>query len=160
MQATVSKITTFFVFLSLFLSSGCNKESNDIIPDVCINFYIDLAYDPLFFDLSAAGNSVIITSTTNNWGACAAGYNDNGVIVYNSGFGYFAYDRTCPYCYKVSGLSVPVNIDGVYAVCPECGTSYAMPSSGTPTAAGPGRYPLKNYRTTQSGYSIHVWNNY
>jgi len=161
MRTIASNLITFFIFVPfLAVTSSCNKELNEIIPDVCVNFYVDLVYDPLFYDLTAAGNSVIITSTTNNWGACAAGYDDNGIIVYNAGYDYYAFDCTCPNCYKISNLSIAVKIDGVYAVCPECGTNYALPSSGTPTSAGPGRYQLKNYRTNLSGYYLKVWNNY
>jgi hypothetical protein len=158
MHTPGSKIVTFFFLFSLLITTSCRKYE-DVIPDTCVSFEIDLVYDPLFYDLSAGGgNSVIVTSATNNWGVCAAGYDNNGIIVYNSGDGYFAYDRTCPYCYKVGGTSVAVKIDGVDAVCPLCGTIYLLPSYGTPTSAGPGQYMLKNYRTRFSGYYIRVWN--
>jgi len=67
-----------------------------------------------------------------------------------------AYDRTCPYDFAVNGKSIKVNIDGIFAVCPECGTTYALPSFGTPYS-GVGRYPLKNYKTTFNGQIVHVW---
>jgi hypothetical protein len=157
MRTCDSKIATFFLFIILFTATSCNGKYNDVIPDVYVDFFIDLVYDPLFYDLTAAGNSVVITSSTNNWGTRSAGYDGNGIIVYYSGDDYYAYDRTCPYCYKLGGQSVAVEIDGIYAVCPECGTNYALPSYGTPTS-GPGEYMLKNYHTKMSGYSVHVWN--
>lgn len=157
MYTTHSKIRTFFFLFILVSFTSCRKYT-DVIPDTCVNFYIPLENDIQFFDLTAPGNSVIINSYTNNWGACAAGFDNNGIIVYNSGDGYYAYDRTCPYCYKEGNLSIAVKIDGVYAVCPQCGTNYALPSYGTPTKPGPGQYMLKNYRTQLSGNGLHVWN--
>ncbi len=137
-------------------SSSCGKYEN-VIPDTCVDFTINFG-DPEFFNLLAAGNSVVVTKSTFN-NLCSAGFGDNGIIVYNSGEDYYAYDRTCPYCYKVGGLSIAVVIDGIYAVCPECKTNYALPSFGTPTKAGPGQYMLKNYRTRLEGYNnLRVWN--
>jgi len=157
MHTSGSKIAILFL-LSIFIASTSCGKYEDVIPDTCVNFDINLTYDVLFFDLSAAGNSVVVTSSTNNWGACASGFGNNGIIVYNSGDGYYAYDCTCPYCYKLGGQSIAVEVDGIYAVCPECGTNYALPSYGTPTKAGPGQYMLKNYRTQLSGNLLHVWN--
>jgi hypothetical protein len=156
MHTSGSKITILFLLTTFISLTSCHKYE-DVIPDTCVNLDIDFS-DYEFFNLSVAGSSVVVTEFTNNWGACAAGFGGNGIIVYNSGDGYFAYDRTCPYCYKVGGTSVAVKIDGVYAVCPECGTNYALPSYGTPTKAGPGQYMLKNYRTQLSGNWLHVWN--
>ena len=68
---------------------------------------------------------------------------NNGIIVYNGGDGqFYAYDRTCPHDYEVNNLSIKVKIDFTIAVCPECGTTYALSASGTP-ASGKGRYPIK-----------------
>ena len=74
---------------------------------------------------------------------------------------FFAYDRTCPHDYAVNGLSVRVNIDpsnSLNAICPECGTNYALAAGGAPSK-GVGRYPLKNYRTSFDGTNVRVWNN-
>jgi len=157
MHTSGSKITILFLLTTFISLTSCHKYE-DVIPDTCVNFDIDLTYDVQFYNLSSPTNSVVVTKSTNNWGACAAGFGDKGIIVYNSGYGFFAYDCSCPYCYKVGGLSVAVKIDGIYAVCPECGTTYVLPSYGTPTKAGPGQYMLKNYRTQLSGNWLHVWN--
>jgi len=157
MHTSVPKIAILFL-LSIFIASTSCRKYEDVIPDTCVNFVINFG-DPEFFNLVAAGNSVVVTESTNNWGACAAGFGENGIIVYNSGDGYYAYDCTCPYCYKLGGLRVAVKIDGIYAVCPECGTNYTLPSYGTPTKTGPGQYMLKNYRAeVYGGSALHVWN--
>jgi len=153
------KRTFFSIIIVLTISlSSCNKN-NDVIPDVYVNFTLDLN-DPQFVNLSALGGSDTIDSRTNNWGRDAAGYNNNGIIIYRGVDEFFAYDRTCPHDYNLGDLSIKVNIDLKYytmAVCPECGTMYSLGAYGTPYS-GIGRYPLRNYKTSFDGRFVHVWN--
>lgn len=145
------------IFIIIILSAGCSREKNDVIPDVYVDFTISLS-DPLFFSLNAPGNAVAVSHLTNNLGSAAAGFDFNGIIIYNAdNTQFYAYDRTCPHDYAVNNQSIKINIGGIYAVCPQCGTTYALPSGGNP-ASGPGRYPLKNYRTSFNGTLVHVWN--
>lgn len=142
--------------LAITLSS-CNKNKNDVIPDVDVDFNLDLN-DPQFVNLNAMGGSDTVDSRTNNWGTGAAGFAGNGIIIYRGPDEFYAYDRTCPYDYAVNSLSIKVKIDFTLAVCPKCGTTYALAAFGTP-ASGIGRYPLKNYRTSFDGRFVRVWNN-
>lgn len=135
---------------------SCTKAKNDVIPDVYVNFTLDIN-DPEFINLTAIGSDTVDAST-NNWGSGAAGFNGNGIIVYNGGDAFYAFDRTCPHDYEVNGLSIRVKIDFTIATCPNCGTTYSLSASGTP-ASGVGRYPLKNYRTSFDGRFVRVWNN-
>jgi nitrite reductase/ring-hydroxylating ferredoxin subunit len=152
-----AKIVIFLItVLMAVLLTSCKKSKNDVIPDVYVDFYIDLN-DIIFRDLDAIGNHVIVTSQTNLWGPKSAGYNDNGIIVYRSDLENFnAYDRTCPHDFAVNELSIKVNVDFTIAICPRCGTNYALSAGGMPMS-GPGRYPLKNYKTSFDGQSVHVW---
>jgi nitrite reductase/ring-hydroxylating ferredoxin subunit len=158
-MASDSKIRYFFitlVFTIIFCS--CNKK-NDVIPYAHVSFTLDLN-DPEFVNLNAMGGSVTVDSHTNNWGIYAAGYDGNGIIIYAGIDEFYAYDRTCPHDYAVNGLSVKVNIDksnSTIAICPKCGTTYALSAAGTP-ASGVGRYPLKNYRTSFQGNYVTVSN--
>ena len=151
---------SFILFIATFVT-GCKKDRNDVIPDVYVDFYISLN-DPQFFDLTASGNAVYVSASTNNLGEKAAGYDNNGIIIFRvSEDEFYAYDRTCPYDYAVNGKSIQVNItDLIYAVCPECGTKYALPNFGTPLSGFVGTYPLKNYKTYFDGLNIHVWNKF
>lgn len=150
------------IVMSLMTLQSCDNEKNDVIPDIRINFTIDLATDPEFFDLYTNPLSfALITSSHRYLGIGTGGYDDNGIIIYNTGmegFEFYAFDRTCPHCYITSSTSVAVDVDFTYAVCPVCHTNYALSSSGAPTEAGPGRYYLKNYHTSLSGYYLNVWN--
>jgi nitrite reductase/ring-hydroxylating ferredoxin subunit len=152
----VSKIRFFLIILILTGSFCACSKKNDVIPDVYVDFTLDL-FDPEFVTLNAIGGDTI-NAHTNNWGRGAAGFDGNGIIVYNGGDGqFYAYDRTCPHDYEVNNLSVKVNIDFTIATCPKCGTKYALSASGTP-ASGVGRYPLKNYRTSFDGRYVRVYN--
>jgi hypothetical protein len=156
---SVSKIR-FFLIIGILSCSlfACNKK-NDVIPDVYVDFTLDLS-DPQFVDLNAIGGSDTINAHTNNWGRGAAGYNDNGIIISRGAEEFFAYDRTCPHDYEVNNLSIKVRLDPVNfakAVCPKCGTTYELLSYGTPSS-GIGRYPLKNYRTSFDGRYVRVYN--
>jgi nitrite reductase/ring-hydroxylating ferredoxin subunit len=148
----------FFLFTIAFAISmaSCTKAKNDVIPDVYVNFTLDIN-DPEFVSLTAIGSDTV-NAKTNNWGTGAAGFDGNGIIVYNGGDTFYAFDRTCPHDYEVNALSVKVKIDFTIATCPQCGTIYSLSASGTP-ASGVGRYPLKNYRTSFDGRYLRVWNN-
>jgi len=87
----------------------------------------------------------------------AGGFNGNGIIIFSGSDGYYAYDRTCPHDYVTNSLSIKVNIDFIEAICPDCSTHYALAAFGTPSS-GPGRYPLKNYKTRFDGRFLTVWN--
>lgn len=152
-----AKIIIFLITVLTAVSlNSCKKSKNDVIPDVYVDFYVDLN-DIIFRDLDAIGNHVIVTSQTNLWGPNSAGYDNNGIIVYRSDLENFnAYDRTCPHDFAVNGLSIKVNIDGFNAICPQCSTTYALYGLGTPIS-GPGRYQLKNYKTFFNGQIVHVW---
>jgi nitrite reductase/ring-hydroxylating ferredoxin subunit len=153
-----SKIGFLIITLVFAITlSSCSRKKNDVIPDVTIDFTLDLN-DPEFVNLNAMGGSDTIDARTNNWGIYAAGFNGNGIIIYRGPDEFYAYDRTCPHDYAVNELSVKVKVDFTLAVCPKCGTSYALAAFGTP-ASGIGRYPLKNYRTSFDGRYVRVWNN-
>jgi nitrite reductase/ring-hydroxylating ferredoxin subunit len=137
--------------------NSCARSDNDIIPDVYIDFTIDLL-DPEFVTLSAIGISDTIDGSTNNWGSRSAGYDGNGIIIYSGPDEYYAYDRTCPYDFAVNGLSIKVDVDPRIATCPNCGTKYSLSTYGSPVS-GPGKYPLKNYSTSFDGERyVRVWN--
>lgn len=141
----------------IILLPSCERNKNDVIPDTYVEFTLDI-YD--FPDLSSLGGSAIIDKNEIKISdrRYAGGNDDNGIIVYRSLPEEFsAYDRTCPHDYVVNGLSVKVNIDFTLAVCPQCSTKYALSAGGTPYS-GPGRYPLKNYKTRFDGRFVSVWN--
>ena len=158
---SVSNLRIFLLFTLVAMPLiSCERDKNEVIPDVTVDFTITFS-DPEFFDLFySPGTSVLISSAHRHLGLGTAGFDGNGIIVYNTGlqgFEYGAFDRTCPHCYANDDVSVAVNVDGVYAICPRCSTNYALGGSGLPQS-GPGQYYLKNYHTSFTGYSVRIWN--
>jgi hypothetical protein len=162
-MAAGSKIKYFFISLAfLLLPASCENNKNDVIPNVYVDFTMNISSDVLFRDLSSIGNSVIVTYLTNNWGNYSAGYDSSGIIVYRLLEDEFdAYDRTCPYDYAINNKIARVNVsnsNSTIVICPVCGTNYALAAYGSPIS-GPSRYPLKNYRTSFDGLRyVRVWN--
>jgi hypothetical protein len=95
----------FISVLTTLVLISCKKADNNIIPDVYVDFTIDLL-DPEFVALSVIGVSDTIDATTNNWGNRSAGYDGNGIIIYSGPDEYSAYDRTCPYDLAINGLAI------------------------------------------------------
>ncbi len=154
----ILKILIFFIVpVTFILLISCGKGNNDVIPDVKVDFTIDLQ-DPEFSKLTVLGNSDTIDASTHNWGDRSAGYDGNGIIIYTGPDQFYAYDRTCPYDYAVNNLSIRVNVDLSLAVCPLCHTSYSLGAFGIPVS-GSGKYSLKNYNTSlEEDRYLRVWN--
>jgi len=148
----------FFILplaLAIILTS-CTKNENDVIPDEYVDFTMDLIYFINLYNVIGS-DTVDADDIRINYRRYAGGYDGNGIIIYSGAEGYYAYDRTCPHDFVESGASIKVNIDFTIATCPKCGTAYALAAYGTPSS-GPGRYPLKNYRTSFDGRNLRVWN--
>ena len=144
------------ISLVSLLIATCNKEENNIIPDVPTDFVIDLN-DPMFIELNAIGNSVIVTSSYR--GSLSAGYNNHGIIIYRAGQDeFYAFDRTCTF---EEQLNEAVNIDSIRtltAKCPNCGSVYVLPSLAYPEKDGPAVYPLKQYYAEYINNTVWVHN--
>ncbi|MBN1118785.1 MAG: hypothetical protein JXA77_16355 [Bacteroidales bacterium] len=123
----------------------CNNEDPFEFPLVYLNASINIFTDPEFISLIAPGNSLEITHHPN--GDASIGYNNNGIIVYNSGDDkepFYAFDRTCPHDLPAS---VAINSNGSSATCPECGSQFVFPSEGQPSIGSASKYYLKKYKT-------------
>ncbi len=137
-----SKIVFFYSSLVFLLLTTCDKPDPFEIPGVYLDFSINPLTDVEFFDLQAAGSSANITAQS--VGEVSLGYNNNGVIIFNGGDRYYAFDRTCTYEFPVN---VRVEATGSSAKCPECGSVYVLPSMAFPAQGSLSRHPLKEYRT-------------
>jgi nitrite reductase/ring-hydroxylating ferredoxin subunit len=155
---TNSKILFFSIAVIIVYNViSCSKDNTDVIPDVYLDFTLDLQ-DPEFAALLVSGSSDTIDASTHNWGQRAAGFDGNGIIIYTGPDEFYAYDRTCPYDYAVNNLSIRVNVDFSQAECPHCGTKYSLAAFGSPVS-GAGKYPLKNYNTGfEEERFLRVWN--
>lgn len=78
--------------------------------------YVTVNKDGYYLD----GQWVSAVSAMDAWGY-------GGVVAYVSTMGYTAYDLACPYCAE-HGRCRTCTIDGMNAVCPECGEEYDLMS--------------------------------
>ncbi len=120
-----------------------------------MNFMINVNTDAEFISLQVAGNSKEIFYNT--VGASSLGYDNNGLIVYNHGGGFYVFDKTCTYDFPES---VAVDLNGSKAVCPKCGSVFILPSIGAPAEGGLARHSLKEYRNSfnPNTGTLHVYN--
>lgn len=85
-----------------------------------------------------------------------------GVLVYHgvnaSGMDqYYAFDAACPYEAKTS-IIVEITDDGLYAICPKCGSKYDLLNGIANPLEGPSDQYLKQYNVSMQGDKIYVTN--
>lgn len=132
------------LILTVFLS-GCESERfNNFNPNIPnFTFTIDINTNlPLYSSLQFPGNAVYISQ--GNAGV-------RGIIVFNTGSGYNAFDAACPN-QALSSCSTMV-VSGTNAICPCDEESYNLF-----TGLGNLEYPMKRYRVEVNGNFIRVYN--
>lgn len=81
------------------------------------------------------------------------------VVVHGVGEQYAAYDLACPYCWPTEVAVVPSlnSAKGVViAECAECHTVYDLALGLAHPVAGPGSYPLLEYRVYRRGSQLWI----
>ena len=127
----MKKAILLVIISHLFLGCSDNENSNKnpYIPNY--NFSVDLNLNlPLYANLKSPGNGIYYA----NAGA-------KGLIVFNSGSGYNAFDAACPN-QEISSCST-MTIKGINALCACDNKEYNLFTGQATTAA---TYPMKQYR--------------
>ncbi|KRB54393.1 hypothetical protein [Flavobacterium sp. Root186] len=137
----MKKIWLLILFVSVLFACSDNDRSNKnpYIPNYTVNLSVDMNL-PAYSNLKFVSNGVIVP----NYGA-------KGIIIFNAGSGYNAFDAACPNQEITS--CVAMTIDGINAVCSCDKTSYSLF-----TGLGGKEYPLKQYKVQVTGTVIHVYN--
>lgn len=130
----------FIVFFALSCDSDRINNKNPYIPNYNFEVVLDMNL-PLYSQLQYPSNAIYV----GQGGA-------RGLIVFNTGSGYAAYDAACPN-QNISSCST-LQINGIMAVCPCDDAQYNLFTGESPGLP----YPLKNYRVTQSGSSLIIRN--
>lgn len=128
------------VVLFLLSANSCQKNQQSFIPEVPVDFYINLATNN---DLTVPGNYQVFPN----------GY--TGIIVINNGSGYYAFDTCCPYEAKASCTVTP-DASGI-ATCSCCGSQYSLMGGGYPIE-GPSSRNLQSYQVNDIGGRLWVHN--
>ena len=136
----------FLLLTILILISGCSenntRSNNPFLPDYAFSISIDTNL-PLYSSLQFAGNVMIIDQPN-------AGI--RGIILYNSGSGYLAYDAACPNQFLASCSTL--KLTGIEITCPCDDAKYSIFNGTSPGL----QYPLKQYRTEVNGKIIKIFN--
>ncbi|ABQ04621.1 MULTISPECIES: Rieske (2Fe-2S) protein [Flavobacterium] len=137
----MKKIWLLILFVSVLFSCSDSDRSNKnpYIPSYSVNLSVDMNL-PSYSNLKYVSNAVIVP----NYGA-------KGIIIFNAGSGYNAFDAACPN--QEINSCAAMTIDGINAVCSCDKTSYSLF-----TGLGGKEYPLKQYKVQVTGTVIHVYN--
>ncbi|HOY32716.1 MAG TPA: hypothetical protein PKW80_12630 [Bacteroidales bacterium] len=132
------------VFVSACLLVSCKKKIKDPIPDVYVNFYMNIS-STLYLELSSVGGFVNVSG----------GY--RGITVYRlSSDEFVAFERACPYDWEVDSAMVGVDSSGLIMNCHSCGSEFLIIDGSV--INGPSSLSLKQYRATYDGQILHIYN--
>ena len=137
----------YIYILFIFLFFGCDKEdfqnNNPYLPNYPVNLNINMSL-PQFSNLLSPANAVYINS---------AGQGIRGIIVFNTGSGYVAYDAACPN--QALASCSTMTLSGIDAICSCDNKRYSLFSGQSQGM----QYPMKRYRVEQiSDVSLRVYN--
>jgi nitrite reductase/ring-hydroxylating ferredoxin subunit len=133
------------LLLILPFAFGCDggsiNNNNPNIPNYPVNLQININL-PGYTNLQFPSNHIVDYSQ----GA-------RGIVVFNTGSGYVAFDLACPN-QSFDSCTQPMNINGIEAIC-DCDDSVYNLFTGQ----SPGQqYPLKQYRVNINGSTLIITN--
>jgi nitrite reductase/ring-hydroxylating ferredoxin subunit len=137
----MKKSVWIFILFSAFISCSDNGpvNTNPFIPNY--TFTVDINMNlPSYSKLLYPSNAVYY-----------AGKGVKGLIIFNTGSGYNAFDAACPN--QTPSTCSPMTIDGIDAVC-SCDTKTYSLFSGQ----GSLQYPMKQYRVEVNGNVLRIYN--
>jgi nitrite reductase/ring-hydroxylating ferredoxin subunit len=137
----MKKYLLVFFIIALFL--GCSPTNfNNQNPYIAnYNFTLNINMDlPSYGSLLYPSNAVYY-----------AGQGVRGLIIFNTGSGYNAFDAACPN--QAIGACSTMTIKGINAICPCDGREYSLF-----TGQGGLQYPLKQYRVEVIGNMLRIYN--
>ncbi|MCF1191120.1 hypothetical protein LRR18_05940 [Mangrovimonas sp. AS39] len=141
------------IILAVTVLFSCNKDDDDnnrnpYLPNVSFDTGNMINTNlPQYSDLNFTGNHKVVPGE---------GVGIRGIVVYNTGSGYTAFEIADPN-HTLQTCST-LTVDGIIATC-NCddGNSYDI-VTGSPQEGTNGPYALLNYRVQVSGSIIRVYN--
>ena len=134
--------------LSVLYSCDSNINQISPIPDAPVSYTLNILRDaPL---LMTPGNSIAITEP--NKQGQYIGY--GGLLIcYGLDDKYYAFYLCCPHEHR---RDVRVEVDMIFATCPECGSQFDVGLGSGFCNKGESKYPLKRYTVTRTGDYLRV----
>lgn len=136
---------------------GCENINNqNPVSYVPVNYTLYITREHPHFMIDGGFQTMTITST--KFEREYIGY--AGLLIWIGMDGnYHAADLCCPNCLI---KTKPVEVDGLYAICPTCGEEYDLSYGFAIPTKGLSQYPLKKYQAilnnTVSGYTLRIIN--
>lgn len=119
------------------------RTRNPFLPNYAVNVQVNLNL-PAYSDLNYAGNAVWINSGSSGI---------NGIILFNAGGSYLAWEATCPN--QIPQNCSVLEISEPNVLCPCDNVTYSL---YTGLSNADLRYPLMQYRTEVTGNVIRIFN--
>lgn len=138
----MKKFLFLFLVSSLFFSCSNNDfdNANPYIPNYTVSLDINMNL-PSYSSLLYVSNAIYYP-----------GQGAKGIIIFNTGSGYNAFDAACPN-QALSSCST-MTINGINAICACDNASYNL-FTGLSTGK---EYPMKQYRVEVNGNVLRVYN--
>jgi len=132
------------VSLCALIFCSCKKEIQDPIPDVYVNFSMNIS-STFYIELSSVGG----------WVNVSGGY--KGITVYRlSSEEFVAFERACPFDWKIDSAIVNVKPSGLILKCPACSSEFLIIDGSI--VNGPSAIGLKKYNTNFDGQFLYIYN--
>ncbi len=119
-----------------------NVDSNRFLPNVSVNVRIDLNLPQYVNNLNFPG------------GYAYAEGGIRGLIIYNTGTGYVAFDRACPHIELQSCSTMEVDDSGLFMVCPCDGERFQIINGAPENGNIP--YSARAYTVTINGSILTI----
>lgn len=140
----MKKTFLFLVLFTFLLScdSGSFNNKNPYLPNYGFSMQINTNL-PLYNNLKFASNYIKIYPSNGP---------SRGVIVFNTGSGFLAYDGGCPN--QVLSDCSTLSLSGIEATCPCDDAIYSLFTGQSPGK----KYQLKQYRVEVNGDELRIYN--
>lgn len=140
-----------FVALCLLCLAACENKTNPV-PRYPV--YIDLDIPALYPHFVPDNGFQTLVITDKRYENELIGY--AGVLVWIGMDGrYYAADLCCPHCLDPQ---LPVRIDGIFAVCDNCGEQYDISYGLANPVGGIAKHPLRPFGTRLAGSMLQIRN--
>ncbi|PWE00973.1 Rieske (2Fe-2S) protein [Marinilabilia rubra] len=127
----------FAFILIIFALESCGDAVRDEFPKSRFIGYFNLNYPEY---------SKSVFTATRDMDGRRVGV--NGLVIYNAGATYYAFDLMCPYEKEIScSVTVDIEEDPSIAECECCGSKFLIASPNGELIEGPARQSLHSYQT-------------
>lgn len=136
------RLKRVYILLLIMVLSGCeNVNYRSSVPDMPVHYTLNITREHPHFVIENGYQTMVVTSTI--YERECLGY--AGLLIWTAMDGqYHAVDLACPKCLK---RNKPVEVDGLFAVCPLCDEHFDLSFGYAIPTKGMTKEPLRKYQT-------------